>query len=58
VGLWQRMKVSLGLEDEWDEYDDDYYSDDADDDDEGTPPPVVRSRTSRPTTRIGRACDA
>lgn len=35
MGLWQRMKVSLGLEDEWDEYDDDYYSDDTDDDDEG-----------------------
>lgn len=32
MGIWQRMKVSLGLEDEWDAYEDDYEDDD---DDEG-----------------------
>ena len=30
MGIWQRMKVSLGLEDDWDAYEDDY-EDDSDD---------------------------
>ena len=24
MGIWQRMKVALGLEDEWDAYEDEY----------------------------------
>lgn len=30
MGIWQRMKVAMGLEDEWDAYEDDYQEEGAD----------------------------
>ena len=34
MGIWQRMKVAMGLEDEWDAYEDDYQDERADSYDE------------------------
>ncbi len=40
MSVWQRVKVRLGLEDEWDGYeDDDYYDDEPDDVEDGYDPP-------------------
>ncbi|HET6351888.1 MAG TPA: cell division protein SepF [Coriobacteriia bacterium] len=49
MSLWHRIKVRLGLEDEWDDeyYDEDeYYSDPAETEDEWAPPPSNYSHSS------------
>lgn len=58
MSVWQRVKVRLGLEDEWDGYEaDDYYDDEPDDVEDGWDPPqrhVYESPRASENTSVRR----
>ena len=53
VSMWQRVKVRLGLEDEWDGYEDDEYDDEPNDDKEGCEGKGTDDHATKQT--VGRA---
>ncbi len=46
MSVWQRVKMRLGLEDEWDDYEDEEYDDGPDDVEDGWDPPRKRAYES------------
>ena len=55
MGIWQRMKVSMGLEDEWDAYEDEYLDEDELEPENGPATPRgYRSPHSEEPSRVRR----